>query len=283
MYEKVYIDLVFGTNLLMDYLLLRLTGKALGCKGSRRRCLFAAMIGSLISCLILCVQIEDAIPAWILIHGATAMGMLRIACRIRKRSLLAKAMLTLYLQAFLMGGFLQAVSRGKAVTWKTFLIIVPAVYLGLCAVLYLTDSVRAKRRSIYPVTLSFQGKVQKTYGFYDTGNLLKDPVSGAPVSIAEPEFLKTMLSGEISDKLKYLKENPGEWKSTELTALKPHFLPYQTVGQEHGLMLAVTLDDLCIHTPGEVVHIPDPVLALAEEPSALGSEYKILLNSRLLH
>ena len=48
-------------------------------------------------------------------------------------------------------------------------------------------------------------------------------------------------------------------------------------------MLAVSLEDLCIHTPAEEVRVSDPVLALAFEPSTLGKEYKVLLNSRLLH
>ena len=48
------------------------------------------------------------------------------------------------------------------------------------------------------------------------------------------------------------------------------------------MMLAVVLDDLCIHTPREMIHVADPVLALAVEPSALGKEYQILLNSRIL-
>ena len=49
------------------------------------------------------------------------------------------------------------------------------------------------------------------------------------------------------------------------------------------MMLAVTLEDLCIFTPREVVHVADPVLALSFEPSTLGKEYKVLLNFRLLH
>ena len=49
------------------------------------------------------------------------------------------------------------------------------------------------------------------------------------------------------------------------------------------LVLAVTLDDLIIHTPREAVHVPQPVFALSAEPFALGKEYKVLLNSRLLH
>lgn len=172
---------------------------------------------------------------------------------------------------------------GKALTFGGFLLFSGGTYLGLDAFFYLSWSFRSRRKNIYPITLSYGGKVQSSYGFYDTGNLLSDPISGEPVSIVKPEILEVLLSGELVDKLKHLKENPGELESTELAGLHPHFLTCRTVGHEEGLLLAVALEDLCIHTPGEVVHIAKPVFALSFEPSALGKEYKVLLNSRLLH
>ena len=53
MYYDVYIDIVFLTNLLMDYVLLRIVGKLFLRKRNRGRILLAAAIGALFSCLIL--------------------------------------------------------------------------------------------------------------------------------------------------------------------------------------------------------------------------------------
>ena len=283
MYYEVYIDVVFVTNILMDYILLRLVGKLFRCRRTRGRSLLAAAVGALFSCFILYVQMDGFLPVVILLHGACAMGMIRTGLGLKKGSLLVKAMLAMYLMAFLLGGFLEAAAAGTEMTWKMFGLLAVSAYLGLSGLMYLSDSVRAQRKNIYPLTLSYQGKVQSAYGYYDTGNLLSDPVSGAPVSVMKPELLETMLPGELLDGLKHLNENPGEAESTELVLLKPRFLPYRTVGQEEGVMLAITLEDLCIHTPGEVIHVSAPVFALAFEPSALGKEYKVLLNSRLLH
>lgn len=283
MYSEIYIDIVFVTNLLMDYLLLRLVGMMFRCRRSRRRALLAAMLGALFSCFILYVQADGFLPVTILLHGACAMGMLWLGLGLHKGSLLVKAMIAMYLTAFLLGGFFEAVTSQKTVTWNNFFLFAVGSYLGLSALIYVSDSLRAQRRNIYPITLSYQGKVQSAYGYYDTGNLLSDPISGEPVSVIEPELLETMLSGEVIEKLKHLNENQGEMESTELVSLKTRYLPYRTVGREENLMLAITLEDLCIHTPKEVVHISGPVFALSFEPSALGKEYKVLLNSRLLH
>ena len=49
MYYDVYIDIVFLTNLFMDYILLRIVGKLFLRKRSRRRILLAAAVGALFS------------------------------------------------------------------------------------------------------------------------------------------------------------------------------------------------------------------------------------------
>ena len=105
MYQEIYIDVVFAANLLMDYLLLRLVGKFLRCRVSRRRCFAAAVFGALGSCLILCIPSENTPVLTVALHGFCALMMLRIGLKIQKGALLLKAFLMLYLTALLCGGF----------------------------------------------------------------------------------------------------------------------------------------------------------------------------------
>ena len=60
MYYEVYIDIVFVTNLLLDYLLLRLVGFLFRCRKSRKRYFCAAAIGALFSCLIRTIPMAQA-------------------------------------------------------------------------------------------------------------------------------------------------------------------------------------------------------------------------------
>ena len=259
MYYDVYIDIVFLTNLLMDYVLLRIVGKLFLRKRNRGRILLAAAVGALFSCLILYVLPDMIFPAKVLLHGGCAWGMLVLGLDLKKNGLLVKALVTVYLMAFFMGGLMEA-APVKKTTPIRFLIVAAGAYMGLSALIYLSDSFRARWKNIYPVTLSYRGNVQPFFGLWDTGNFLVDPISQKEVFIIKPEVLE----------------------GTEPADLHPHFLPYKTIGEE-GVLLAVVLDDLCIHTPREVIHVANPVLALAVEPSALGKEYQVLLNSRILH
>ena len=281
MYYEVYIDIVFVTNLLLDYLLLRLVGFLFRCGKSRKRYFCAAAMGALFSCLILWVP-GKTVWVSVLLHGACAMGMIRIGCGLKKGSLLIKGMFTLYLAAFLCGGFWDVAVRGKGITLKMFFMIFAGTYLLLSTAVYLSDSIRTRTRSIYPITLLHNGKKHSLYGFYDTGNLLSDPLTGVPVSVMESKVLEMLLPQELVKNLKHLKENPGEVENTEFVYLSPHYVPYHTIEQNGGILLTITLEELCIHTPGDVVRISKPRFALLQEPSALGNGYKVLLNSKLL-
>ena len=282
MYQEIYIDVVFAANLLMDYLLLWLVAKFLRCRVSRRRCFAAAVLGAFGTCMLLWIPSENTPVLTVVLHGFFALGMLRIGLKIQKGALLLKAFLMLYLTAFLCGGFWEAVSGERALTIRAFLLCVFVVYTGTSTFLFAADSIRAGRRNIYPVTLGYQGRVQSAYGLYDSGNLLEDPISGRPVSIIDAELLEKILPGEDAEALRNLNENPKKSESTGIAGLKPHYLTLRTVGKSPQTFLAVRLDDLCIHTPGDVIHISEPVFALTFESSALGKEYKLLLNSRLL-
>lgn len=169
MYGEIYIDVVFVTNLLMDYIVLRITGRLLRLRTNRWRYLAGGAAGAFFSCLILYLPFEKNLLMGIFLHGACAFLMLRIAFCIRKGSLLAKAMVMLYLTAFLAGGFWEAVSE-NGITLPAFLIFAFATYMGIGALVCAADSARSLRKNIYPVTLSYQGKEQSAYGFYDTGN-----------------------------------------------------------------------------------------------------------------
>lgn len=284
MYKELYIDLVFGANLLLDYFLLRLLGILFKCQSGRFQNLLGALFGAVSTCVIVCLPVEKGnLPMAFVLHGLCATGMIRIGCGLRKYGLLLKGMITLYLSAFLWGGFWDVLMRERSMTIKTFLVSAIGTYLGLSTFLYISDSVRAAWRHIYPITLSFQGKIHKAYGFYDTGNLLTDPYSNHGVSVTNIEFLEEILSKEIAEKLKNAIEKQGELEYTELTRLHPRFIPCRTVGQETGIMLVITLDDLCIHTPREVIHISKPVFGVTQVPSALGKEYEVLLNSTFIN
>lgn len=282
MYYEVYIDVVFLTNLIMDYILLRLLKLFLKCPGTRFRAFLGALAGALGACVILVLPTDNFLPGVILMHGFLAVLMVKIGCGVQSRSMLLQAVLALYFTAFLCGGFWDVMSADGGVTLKTFLLFSAATYAMLTCWAKVRDYIRMRKLKLYNVNLSYQGKVLHVKGFYDTGNQLTDLGSGKPVSITSWEVLSGILPDEVFRELRKYQESMDEPDRGEWRNLKPHFLTFQSVGNPSGMVLAMTLDEMCICTEHQTVLVHRPVLALPKEEFLLQKDYQIILNSQLL-
>ena len=100
MYYEIYLDAVFVTNLVMDYILLRLTCRLLDWKISPLRSLLGAAVGALGACVFLMLPMDGYLPGTILFQGLLALGMVRIGCGAKTGSMLMRALIALYLTAF---------------------------------------------------------------------------------------------------------------------------------------------------------------------------------------
>lgn len=171
-------------------------------------------------------------------------------------------------------------SSRREIDLKTFLFFSVCTYGVLNLAAWGKERVRRRAR-IYPVTLRYEGRECTVTGLYDTGNLLRDTLFHSPVSIISSDTVQELFSEEICQCLKNITEEPGELENTVLESLKPHFLRCRTVAGEQ-LLLALTIEKMSIQSPGEELQIPHPVLAMTLEPSTLGKEYQILLNSEFM-
>ena len=263
MYYVLYIDVLFLQNLLLDYLLLTVTARLLKLSPGRIRRLLAAGLGSLLLCLVYALWPRCPLPVFLLLHGALAIIMsiagLRIA--VRSRTLLGRAVILLYLCSFLLGGIFG---------WIQGMIKFPVYpFLGLsllsCWLLSLAARwlfrFRQNEQQICSVTLGFHGRILRLRGLRDTGNSLRDPIFGKPVSLLHRGLLEALCG-------------------TEEILYYP--VPYRSVGKENGLLPAFYADFLQIETEdGPVLRTERPLLGVTKEPLSSKNEYDILLHPDL--
>lgn len=196
MYYALYIDVLFLENLLLDYLLLTITARLMKlAPGVIRRSLSAAL-GSLLFCLACVFLPRCPAPVFLLLHAAAAAVMAWSGLGIRDLRSLGKALILLYLCSFLLGGIFGWLQRVLRLPVYPFL----GLSLISCWLLSLGMSwlmrFRRERQRLYPVTISFRGRSVRTRGLIDTGNALRDPVFGKPVSVLDPELQLELLGAE---------------------------------------------------------------------------------------
>ena len=81
----------------------------------------------------------------------------------------------------------------------------------------------------------------------DTGNLLKDPISGMPVIVIEHTELYDILPKELLNNLEKilggdLKGIPEDIKNEYLSKLR--VIPYSSLGKQNGMILGIKADEV---------------------------------------
>ncbi len=109
----------------------------------------------------------------------------------------------------------------------------------------------------------------------DTGNLLRDPLTGDPVLIAEGRAVARLFprdcvptEQELCHPAAALERLSQRWTSTRL-----RLVPYRAVGTERGLLLAVRVDEM------EVDGVSRGSRLVAVTPGRLGAAYHGLIGT----
>lgn len=264
---ELYLDVIFLTNVIMNYLLLRLVRKLLKSPPKRIRCLSGSILGAFGVCLMLCLPIHKKLVNLLPVHMVTSTLMVKVGCKIKNVRMLVKGVCLLYMTAFLGGGMFFALYQSPAsLHLCTFLFFGVFFYELLMIFHTIYQKWKMTGNHYCEVTLYANEKSKKVRGLYDTGNRLQDPISGKPVTVVEAEILREM----YGENMEYQE------------ALKPHYITYRAVGTPQGLLLAVTLEKMEVMMHGQTYSISRPVLALSEGNISFTQHYQLILNPNLI-
>lgn len=253
----VYVDEVFALNALLDFLLLRAGARLGGARAHSGRLACAAALGGLYAavCCVPGARILRSIPAQLIVLAALATA----AFGFRRR--------TFWLGALLLGlsfalcGVLTALSivLGARLTllggMACYALDLPSLVLaagGAYALTALCFSGLGTHSGgdIVPAQASLLGRSVRFDALRDTGNTLRDPISGAPVLVADwllvrellpPEAASLVTARTVADPAALL-----ALLSQACPALRMRLIPYRAVGVTCALLLAVRCDALTL-------------------------------------
>lgn len=220
-----YVWIVMGLNFVVDLLLLAAVYQLTDKPFLVWRCLVAAALGGIYGGVCL-------LPDFYFLGN----GMWRLVC-IALMSLVAfgmevKAIGNGVLFCFLRLGLngLAAISPGG--NFWTWVLCLAVLFL-----LHLMGHDGGTKKAYVPVVIRYAGKTARLTAFRDTGNFLKDPVTGKDVLIADPMAARLLL-GLDQEQL----EKPVQ--TMELSQLRGlRLIPYNAIGHG-GLLLAMRFTDV---------------------------------------
>lgn len=274
----VYLDRVFLLNLLLDYLLLLAAAQLSGRTLHRLRLLACAAGGGAYAVLTflpgcgflrtpLCQLAVGSIIALCAYGGRGRPALLFLLLS----GGLAGFVLALGLWAGSPTGLLGRVYRGE-VSWPLLLGAALGFYVLLR--LLLGQGARHGGGGLLKITISVCGRKQTVTALHDTGNTLRDPVSGRPALVLERNAAEELWPPEVAAVL--ASPLPPEEKMARLhrqgAAVTFSLLPFRSVGTPAGLLLAARSDYIEINGR----RYPRTPVALSEHPVSDGGGYHAL-------
>lgn len=251
---QVYLNAVMLLNGLVDFLLLLGANRLTGFPPGGKRAAVAAAFGSLYSgvCLLPRFRFLGNI-LWRLVT-LCAMAVLAFGWN---RSAIRRGGVFLLLNMAL-GGLAQGMETTAG----------PALLLGavglwlLCRFLF--DSGMEARQYV-PLELAYGGRKIQVIALRDTGNTLRDPVTGEQVlilSAAASSRLTGLTARQLAQPLETLSKRP-------IPGLR--LIPYRTVGRANGLLLGLRVERIRI---GNQEH--SGIVAFSPEGLGAGDQYQAL-------
>lgn len=259
MYYELYVDVLFLVNFMMDYLLLLLVKKMLRCTATHGTVFWGATLGSFLTCAIVVLPIPYAFLKFVLFHMIVNTFMIRAGLKIKNMREFAKAYLMLYVGGFLLGGVLEALHQYVR-AGSLFFVIAVGGYHIVSKLWDFIASVHRINQYHCKVDLYLGEKQCQVTGIIDTGNGLRDPISGKPVSILDKTVARQFLGNVKMSQVRYI--------------------PYHSIGKKEGVLLALTIDQMCIHKE-QAYWIQKPLVGVSEEMISAEGEYQMILNPNI--
>lgn len=183
---KIYIDLFFLFNMIMDATIITSTSILLKRKTSTLRIILSALVGG-ISSLFLFTSLNK-----ILVEVLSIILMVIIAFRYKNIRYTCKNILYMYILSTLLGGivYLFNIKVSSSTFWTYFIIIIISIE---AMVLYIKEIRKMKNiyNNYYKVDIFFKDREKLSLiGFVDTGNNLYDPYKKRPIILVSNKYYR---------------------------------------------------------------------------------------------
>lgn len=302
MHYKVYVDRVFFLHFSIQFFLLLLTARLGGYRTAIRRLAAGAAVGGLlfVAVLLLPVPVAEAVDGGTAFLAATlagsdaafrAMGVaagkavlfagislltLKAALGLRGQKALARAAFFYIAAACLLGGVLGCSAhmlapvfgegdrqdKGTGITGSLWGILLPAAMAMAGGLWLIRQENRRRKNPLFTVKLKEGERRIAVTALADSGNSLCDPISGAPVCIAEKSVLEEL----------GLLEKPEKFR----------LIPYHSIGRAHGILQAWTVEEMILQRQGQEQKRKGILLAASTQQLSAGGRYRLLLHPALL-
>lgn len=294
----VYLDVVLLENLCMNYIILFATGYIMKIKMKQLRLIASSLLGGIYAV----VAYLEILPIYSSFSMKIILSILMVYLAFRSKGIknLGKQLVIFYLTSFAFGGCAFALlyfirpqdilmRNGVYVGTYPIKIALLGGIIGFIITYIAFKIVKTKlhkKDMIYEIEIKIEDKKIKLKAMLDTGNLLKDPISGMPVVVVEKQQLYSILPAKLLDNIDKLIGGDGESlldKIEEKEFLtRFRMIPFSSIGKQNGLMLGFKADQVAIEKEGEIQNQNDVIIGIFNQNLSKNKNYSALIGIDML-
>ena len=294
----VYLDVVLIENLCMNYIILFTTGYILKVKRNHIRLIISSILGGVYSILAY-IQI---LPMYsnIIMKFILSVVMVYIAYKAKNIKIFGKQLLLFYLISFVFGGCAFALLyfiKPQDVLIKDGVFIgtypIKIALLGgivgftIMVITFKVVKYRLSKNEIFcEIKIYIKEESIKARAMIDTGNMLKDPITGDPVIVVEKDILYNILPYNILNNIEKIiggdvdKDFYNE-KNVEYIS-KFRVIPFTSIGKQNGMLLGFKVDKVITYIDSNEEELKNIIIGIYNDKLSKNNKYNALLGLEIL-
>lgn len=255
----IYIDIIIAENLIMNYIILYATGLISKNKISYLRIFLASLIGAIYAVTQYISKLN--IYSNFIIKTILSIIIIFVAFNPQNIKKLCKQLVLFYLTTFTFGGVATyliyllkpqniIIKNGMYVGTYVLKVIFIGAILGTIILIIsfrLSKNKMTKKDLICQIKIKLNGKEKVLNAIVDTGNMLKEPITGNPVVVIEKVALYDLMPKEILNNTESIlggdfEQIPEKIKKEYIQRLK--IIPFSSLGKQNGMLVGIKPEKL---------------------------------------
>ena len=293
----IYIDVVIIENMVMNYIILFATGIVLKTKIKHLRLILASLIGAIYSIITYISSIQ--IYSNMIMKIILSIIIVYISYNPQSIKIMWKQLIIFYLTSFVFGGAAFAliyIIKPQEILMRNGLFLgtypLKTVILGaIIAFIIIITAFKivktkiSKKDMFCTINVKINDKELTAKAMIDTGNLLKEPITGKPVVVLEHTILYDCIPKEILNNLENIlggdfEKVPENIKMEYISKLK--LIPFTSLGKQNGMLLGIKPQNIKIINDNLEVEREDVIIGIYNKSLTKRGEYNALVGIEMI-
>ena len=289
----IYIDIVLIENIFMNYIILFATATINKTEIHLIRIFSASLLGGIYAIVAYISDLE--FYKTLTLKLLLSIAIIYIAFKPITMKKCLKQLLIFYLTSFTFGGTAFALlyfikpseifmQNGIYIGAYPLKVAILGGIVGFITIVIAFKIIKGKMTSknMYcKIEIEIDGKKIESNAMIDTGNLLKEPISGNPVIIVENEILQNILPNEIlNNTQKIIEGNTQEIPIDYLSKLR--VIPFTSLGMPNGMLLGIKANKITIYSEDDKIQTENIIIGLYDKKLSKTGKYTSLIGISLI-